>query len=78
MTDQTAGFAAGTPEHVERELFDCIIIKILRKIIAIFEENGYHSLVGTIGQCSFVWIQDRIGSRKLRSCLFLSYKLRIT
>lgn len=45
ITDQTAGFAAGTLEHMELDTVDEIIINILRKIIAIFEKNGYHSLV---------------------------------
>ena len=76
VTDQAAGSPTGTFDPVERELFDRMIIKILRKVIAIFEENRYHSLVGTRGHRPFVWEQDRIGSPKFRSCLFQRYRTK--
>lgn len=45
IADQTAGSPAGASHHMQLELVHCLIIRILRKGIAIFKENRYHSLV---------------------------------
>lgn len=46
IPDQTSLFSAGAFHHVELEAIDHLIIKILRKIVAIFKENSYHCIVG--------------------------------
>lgn len=45
IADQTAGSPTSAFHHVQLELIHCHIIRILRKGIAIFKENRYHSLM---------------------------------
>jgi len=46
MADQTSLFSAGAFHHVDLEVIDHLVIKILRKTVAIFKGNRYHCLVG--------------------------------
>ena len=49
VTDETSFFSTGTFDHVKLEMFYCMVIKILRKIIAVFKDNCYHILVRAQG-----------------------------
>ena len=49
ITDETSFLATGTFDHVKLEVIDCMVIKILRKIIAVFKDNCYHILVRAQG-----------------------------
>lgn len=45
IADETAGASTGTFHPVQLKLLHCQIIRNLRKGVAIFKENRYHSLV---------------------------------
>ena len=49
ITDETSFPATGTFDHVKLEMFYCMVIKILRKIVAVFKDNCYHILVRAQG-----------------------------
>ena len=49
VTDETSFPATGTFDHVKLEMFYCMVIKILRKIVAVFKDNCYHILVRAQG-----------------------------
>ena len=46
IADQTSLFSTGAFHHVDLEVIDHLVIKILRKNVAIFKGNCYHCLVG--------------------------------
>ena len=49
ITDETSFLPTGTFDHVKLEVIDCMVIKILRKIVAVFKDNCYHILVRAQG-----------------------------
>lgn len=61
VTDETAFPATGTFDHVKLEMIDGMVVKILRKIIAVFKDNCYHILVRAQGSFTpgAVWEKDR-------------------
>ena len=50
VTDETSFFSTCTFDHVKLEMIDCMVIKILRKTIAVFKDNCYHILVRAQGR----------------------------
>ena len=51
---QASPLLAGAFQLVDRESFQHIVIRILRKVIEIFEIYRYHNSVFQKGDCSFV------------------------
>lgn len=63
VADQASFLSTCTLHHVELKMVNRLIIKILRKIVAIFKENRYHCLVVYVRVLPFVYgeRQDRLG-----------------
>lgn len=77
VTDETSFFSTGTFDHVKLEMIDCMVIKILRKIIAVFKDNCYHILVRAQGsQVLYGERQDDFG--RLRPVFFHWYEIMVT
>lgn len=75
IQDQTPLFSAGAFHHVELEVIDHLVIKILRKFVAIFKENCYHCLVCMRESYELCAFDKGTGSAlKVGSCLFLWYR----
>lgn len=71
VTDETSFFSTGTFDHVKLEMFYCMVIKILRKIIAVFKDNCYHILVRAQGSFTPGAVWRKTGRLwTVEACLF--------
>ena len=71
VTDETSFFSTCTFDHVKLEMIDCMVIKILRKIIAVFKDNCYHILVRAQGSYTPGAVWGKTGRLwMVEACLF--------
>ena len=71
ITDETSFPATGTFDHVKLEVIDCMVIKILRKIVAVFKDNCYHILVRAQGSYTPGAVWGKTGRLwTVEACLF--------
>ena len=71
ITDETSFPATGTFDHVKLEMFYCMVIKILRKIVAVFKDNCYHILVRAQGSFTPGAVWGKTGRLwTVEACLF--------
>ena len=71
ITDETSFPATGTFDHVKLEMFYCMVIKILRKIVAVFKDNCYHILVRAQGSYTPGAVWGKTGRLwTVEACLF--------
>ena len=71
VTDETSFFSTCTYDHVKLQMIDCMVIKILRKTIAVFKDNCYHILVRAQGSFTPGAVWGKTGRLwTVEACLF--------
>ena len=79
ITDEASFLPTGTFDHVELELLYGMVVKILRKIIAVFKDNCYHIFVrAQVRSLPVLYGERQDDFGRLRPVFFHWYEIKCT